>query len=71
MLSEIQLQKLINKGMTYIFISKENEGYVMNTLTTVGWSSEEIKTENQLADVINMWKYQPDVLIDTYSDINI
>lgn len=71
MLSEIQLQKLINKGLTYIFITKENEGFELNMLTGKGWSSKELKTEEDLANIVNEYKYQPDILVEIDSEINI
>lgn len=71
MLSEIQLQKLINKGLTYIFITKENEGFELNLLTGQGWSSKELETEEDLANIVNEIKYQPDILVEIDSEINI
>lgn len=71
MLSEIQLQKLINKGLTYIFITKENESFELNMLTGKGWSSKELKTEEDLANIVNEYKYQPDILVEIDSEINI
>ena len=65
MLNENQLQKLINKGLTYVFITKDNEGFELNMLTEKGWSSKD------LADIVNEYKYQPDILVEIDSKINI
>jgi len=71
MLNENQLQKLINKGLTCVFITKENEGFELNMLTEKGWSSKELTTEEDLADIVNEYKYQPDILVEIDSEINI
>lgn len=71
MLNENQLQKLINKGLTYVFITKDNEGFELNMLTEKGWSSKDLATEEDLADIVNKYKYQPDILVEIDSKINI
>lgn len=71
MLNENQLQKLINKGLTYVFITKDNEGFELNMLTEKGWSSKELETEEDLANIVNEYKYQLDILVEIDSEINI
>lgn len=71
MLNENQLQKLINKGLTYVFITKENESFELNMLTEKGWSSKDLATEEDLANIVNEYKYQPDILVEIDSEINI
>lgn len=71
MLNENQLQKLINKGLTYVFITKDNEGFELNMLTEKDWSSKELETEEDLANIVNEYKYQPDILVEIDSEINI
>lgn len=47
MLNEIQLQKLINKGIEFVSVSKDDndKGYVVSKLTSEGWNVSPVVTD--------------------------
>lgn len=69
MLSEIQLQKLINRNFTYVTVSRDNSGIYLSKLTTEGWGTENYSSEEELRDGLNKYMYKPDVLVDAPDEV--
>lgn len=67
MLKENQLQKLIDKGLTYVLVSKEEDGYSVNVLTTEGWETQLAESLHELGNIINIYQYRPDAIVE-YAD---
>lgn len=72
MLNEIQLQKLINKGIEFVSVSKDgnDKGYVVSKLTSEGWNVSPVVTDQELSDELNKYKFRPDVIVDIEDEIS-
>ena len=72
MLNEIQLQKLINKGIEFFSVSKDDndKGYVVSKLTSEGWNVSPVVTDQELSDELNKYKFRPDVIVDIEDEIS-
>lgn len=72
MLNEIQLQKLINKGIEFVSVSKDDNenGYVVSKLTSEGWNVSPVVTDHELSDELNKYKFRPDVIVDIEDEIS-
>lgn len=67
MLKENQLQKLIDKGLTYVLVSKDEDGYSLNILTIDGWRVETEVTFDGMSARLNEYAYRPDAIVE-YAD---
>lgn len=72
MLNEIQLQKLINKDITFVSVSKDDNdnGYVLSRLTPEGWDVKNISSDEDLSKELNQYKFRPDVIVDIEDEIS-
>lgn len=72
MLNEIQLQKLNNKGIEFVSVSKDDndKGYVVSKLTSEGWNVSPVVTDQELSDELNKYKFRPDVIVDIEDEIS-